>query len=79
MTEQELPFPDWQVLLVDAIREFDEGKLAEKIYKAREVVAERLQQLEQGKEHSQERTALYDALSTLRILQQGRSNPSDPT
>jgi len=58
----ELKYPQWQEPLASAILEFNRKQLREKIQKAEEAIAQRIDQLafDHGNEH--ERRALFDGL-----------------
>ena len=68
MNESEAKYPQWQLPLRRAILEVDPSKLAEKVQKAETAVRERLQALEQHENGHDERQALSDAISTLKVL-----------
>ena len=67
MGEEELKFPEWQEPLQDLILEFDPEKLLEKVKKVETLIIERHQQLV-GASSQDERDALSDALSIIRVL-----------
>lgn len=68
----ELKFPQWQAPLQDLILEFDPVKLEEKIRTVETLLFDRLQQLDHGNGGRDEKTALQDALSIIRIMQRDR-------
>lgn len=73
MDNAELKFPEWQASLQEVVLEFDHEKLPGKIQRVETVIFERLQQLSQnGEDHLDERTAIYDALSLLRIIKRDK-------
>jgi hypothetical protein len=72
MSEQELKYPNWQVLLQEAILEFDRDKLVGRIQKVETVVFERLQELSSDSDHHGERQAIANALSTMRVLKKDK-------
>jgi hypothetical protein len=68
MTDGELKFPHWQAPLQDLILEFDSGKSQEKIRAVEAPLFARLQQLDQGTNNHDEKIALQDDLSIVRIM-----------
>jgi hypothetical protein len=68
----ELKFPQWQAPLQDLILEFDAVKLEEKIRTVETLLFDRLQQLDHGNGGRDEKIALQDALSIIRIMQRDR-------
>ncbi len=70
MNDPELKFPQWQAPFQQLIVEFTLQGLPEKLQKAEALVQERLQQLDHGNDHREERIALQDALSILRVMKQ---------
>ncbi len=73
----ELPYPEWQGPLQEAILEFDREKLAEKAMKVEALILERLRQLQQSNDGHNERTAINDGLSVLRTIRRERLNYPD--
>ena len=73
-----LKYPQWQEPLAAAILEFDRQKLREKVQRAEEAIASRIEELatEQGDER--ERLALFDGLSILRGVKKDRLVVLDP-
>ena len=68
MNNSELKYPQWQIPYREAILEFDRNRPPDKIQKAETAVRERLQVLEQRANGHEERQALSDAISALKIL-----------
>jgi hypothetical protein len=68
----ELPYPEWQGPLQEAVLEFDRETLAEKALKAEALILERLRQLQQSSDGHQEREAINDGVSLLRIIKRAR-------
>ncbi len=68
MSDPELKFPQWQAPFQELIIEFTLHRLPDKLQKAEALVLERVQQLNHGNDHRDERIALQDALSILRIM-----------
>jgi hypothetical protein len=68
MSEDELKFPAWQKPLQDLILEFDREKLLEKVKKVEALIIERDRQLAGESAGQDERVALSDALSIIRVL-----------
>ena len=64
----ELRYPSWQRPLQEAILERDREKLAERIQEVETIIFERLQTLSPHIDHRDERQALADAASLLRVL-----------
>ena len=69
----ELKYPRWQEPYQQAILELDPAKLRQKMLDAEAAIYGRLQQLTDGKSHAdgakEERWAIDDAISGLRVLQ----------
>ena len=72
MSDEELKFPEWQARLQELILEFDREKLLEKIQSMEAVIFERLQRLGKGSDGHDEKVALSDALSLVRIVKRDR-------
>ncbi len=69
MSDPELKFPQWQAPFQELIIEFTLQRVPEKLQKAEALIQERLQQLNHGNgHHRDERIALQDALSILRVM-----------
>ena len=68
----ELKFPKWQVPLQDLILEFDPVKLEERMPEVEALLFGRLQQLDQGNSSRDEKIAIQDALSIIRIMKRDR-------
>jgi hypothetical protein len=68
MSDPELKFPQWQAPFQELIVEFTLQRLPERLQKAEALVHERMQQLDHGNDHRDERIALQDALSILRVM-----------
>ena len=68
----ELKYPQWQEPLASAILEFNREQLREKVQKAEEAIAQRIEQLafDHGMEH--ERRALFDGMDLLRSVKKDR-------
>ncbi len=73
----ELRFPEWQAPLQDLILEFDPLKLEEKIREVKTLLFGRLQQLDHGNDSRDEKIALQDALSIIRIMKRDRLESPD--
>jgi hypothetical protein len=71
MTDGGLKFPHWQAPLQDLILEFDLVKLQEKIREVEALLFARLQQLD-GTDNRDEKIALQDAQSIVRIMKRDR-------
>ena len=72
MTDGELKFPHWQAPLQDLILEFDSVKWQGKIREVEAVLFARLQQLDHGGNNRDEKIALQDTLSIVRIMKRDR-------
>ena len=67
-----LRYPQWQVLLDEAILEFDAQRLFAKVRTAERVIHDRLHELTSETHDFRERQALTDALATLEALKRHR-------
>lgn len=76
MTGGPLKFPHWQAPRQDLILEFDPVKLSEKIGDAEALLFARLQQLDHDTQDRDEKIALQDGLSIVRIMKRDRLDPS---
>ena len=76
MTDGPLKFPQWQAPLQDVILEFDPVKLTEKIRAVEALLLARLQQLNHAAENRDEKIAVQDALSIVRIMKRDRLDPA---
>ena len=72
MTDGQLKFPHWQAPLQDLILEFAPVKLQEKIRKVEALLFARLQQRDHGTNNRDEKIALQDALSIVRLMKRDR-------
>jgi hypothetical protein len=75
MTDGPLKFPQWQAPLQDLILEFDPVELTEKIAVVEALLFARLRQLNHAAENRDEKIALQDALSVVRIMKRDRLDP----
>lgn len=65
----DLRFPEWEETWKDALLELDPSKLHQKVVAAEASIFERLQELSgDHADHHEERLALDDAISSLRVL-----------
>lgn len=71
----ELPYPEWQQSLLEAILEFDREKLPLKALKAETKILQRLLELQQSPDGHQERRVINDGLSMLRSIKRDRLDP----
>lgn len=69
--EEELRFPEWQKPYRDAMLEFGEEKLPEKLKIAKAAIYQRLEALAGDSNHHEERQAINDALNGLNVLRNG--------
>lgn len=72
MEDTGLRFPEWQTPLQEVILEFNREKLPGKIQNMEQALNERLRQLSMASDGLEERTAISDALSLLRIIKRDR-------
>ena len=63
-----LRFPKWQEPYQDALLELDTEKLNQRILDAETAIFLRLQELTPDSDHHEERSAICDAISGLRVL-----------
>lgn len=70
----ELPYPEWQLPLQEAILEFDREKSAEKTRKVAGLILGRLLELQQSNHGHNERAAIIEGLSILRTIKDDRLN-----
>jgi hypothetical protein len=68
MSATHLRYPQWQQPLLRAVMETKLDSLVEKIQIAEGAISQRLRELEGNSVLEQERVALQDAVSTLRVL-----------
>ena len=68
----DLTYPQWQEPLAAAILEFNPQQLREKIQKAEEAIARRIDELAFDPRNEHERRVLRDALSILRDVRRDR-------
>lgn len=72
MEDRALKFPQWQGPVQELVLEFDPIKLEERIRAVEVLLFDRLQQLEQENGGHDEKIALQDALSIIRIMKRDR-------
>jgi hypothetical protein len=72
----ELPYPEWQRPLQEAILEFDREKLPEKARKVVGLILERLLELQQLNDGHNERAAIIDGLRILKTIKCDRLGPA---
>jgi hypothetical protein len=68
---EELKYPSWQVPLRKAVLEADPKKLAKRIAEVEALISERLHAFASGSDHEDEREAIANAASILRVLKKG--------
>jgi hypothetical protein len=68
LSSGELRFPEWQAPIQELILEFDREKLQEKVQKVEALLLERLEQLRSERDARDERQAIDDARSLLRVI-----------
>jgi hypothetical protein len=67
-----LDYPVWQEPLAAAILEFNPQQLPEKLQRAQEAIAKRLQELRFAESNEHELRLLFDGLSIIRGVKQDR-------
>jgi hypothetical protein len=77
MGDQELRYPEWQVPLQDLILEFDRVRLSRKMQEIETIIVQRLEELSRKSDSRDEREALNDALSILRVIKRDRLRSLD--
>jgi hypothetical protein len=77
VSENELRYPSWQTPLHEAIIELDPQKFAKKVEEVEALMLERLQEISSQADHHEERQAIADATSVLRVLKKGRLSHTD--
>ena len=68
MSDSELKYPSWQTPLREALLEVNPKKLAKKIQDVEAAISKRLQVIASDADHEDERRAIADATSILRVL-----------
>jgi hypothetical protein len=68
MSTTHLPYPQWQEAFWQVVMEMKPDGLMEKIKIAETAISQRLRELEINPAYKEERIALYNAVSTLRVL-----------
>jgi hypothetical protein len=68
----ELKYPQWQVPFRSAMTAFGTRQLGEKLQKVETVILDRLQVLSSDNKSLDERQALLDAISIMRVLQRDK-------
>lgn len=68
MSATQLRYPLWQEPLLKAVMETKPDSLMEKTQIAEKAISQRLRELEGNSGSKEERAALHDAVSTLRVL-----------
>lgn len=63
-----MQYPDWQRLCQDALFELDKDKLPERVAAAEAAIFSRLRAMEVADDSLEERQAIVDGLSILRVL-----------
>ena len=73
-----LKYPQWQEPLAAVVLEFDAQQLREKLQKAEDAIASRLQELRFAANNEHELRSLFDGLSIIRSVKQDRlGHPSE--
>lgn len=72
-----MKYPKWQAEFQDAVIELDREALFEKIRKLETAIFVRLQELAPSNDHHEERQAINDALSTVRVLKKEKLSYPD--
>ena len=68
----DLKYPQWQEPVASAILESNREQLREKVQKAEEAIAQRIEQLASDPGNEHERRALFDGLDLLRSVKKDR-------
>jgi hypothetical protein len=68
IAHKELKYPSWQTPLREALLEVNPKKLAKKIQRVEAIIFKRLQEMASDTDHQDERHAIADAASILRVL-----------
>jgi hypothetical protein len=71
VSDSELKYPSWQTPLRQALLEGKPEKLAKKIAEVEALISERLRAIVFGTDHQDEREAIANAVSILRVLKKG--------
>jgi hypothetical protein len=77
VTDSELKYPSWQTPLQEAMLEVNPKKLAKKIQKLETIIFKRLLEMSSDTDHEDERHAIADAASILRVLKKDRLSYPD--
>ena len=72
LSDGELKYPKWQGEFQESMVELDREKLCEKMKKFENAVFVRLKELASSSDHRNEREAIADAASTLRLLKKDK-------
>lgn len=75
--EETLKYPEWQKSFQDALMELDHAKLRQRVLEAESAISQRLQTLTRNPEHRQEREAIENAVSFLRVLKKEKIDEID--
>jgi hypothetical protein len=75
--DMNLKFPEWQAPLQDLILEFDRDTMLRKVPEVETLIFERLRDLSRDGDAHDERCALNDALSVIRVLKRDRLGCTD--
>lgn len=67
-----LEYPTWQELLAAAILEFNPQELSDRLQRAEEAIARRIQELRFAENSEHELRLLFDGLSIIRDVRQDR-------
>lgn len=77
MSDEKLKYPKWEAQFQEAILEPDRESLIEKIQEFEAAVFVRLQELSSDHDHHDERQAIADAVSTLRVVKKDKLSYPD--
>lgn len=67
-TDEPIPYPEWQNSFLQALLELDQEKLRDRVAAAEAAISHRLEAIAHDPLQQEERQAIEDALSSLRIL-----------
>jgi hypothetical protein len=73
VSDGELKYPSWQTPFREAILEADPEELAKKVQELEAAISKRLQVIASDADHEDERRAIADATSILRVLKKEES------
>ncbi len=75
-TDEQVPYPEWQKPLLQALLELDDEKLKKRVADAEAAISRRLDVIARDPQQQTERQAIEDALASLRILRKISDSPT---